>query len=205
MLRYLSFFLWTLVALPALGLLFIIINYFLITWSAEDSILPAGLTETNGEWILLPGAGSSDPEQWINHTFDHRLEAATRIWDEDSTVRFIASGMILPPYYNEPEDIKNRLLENGIPESSVIRDTNGTRTWNSVRNTIKITGGKPVIIVSQQEHLERALFCASCMGVEAAGIAAEDPPYSHRFWTYREYLARVKATMDCVAFRLKNK
>jgi SanA protein len=205
MLKLLSRLLWILVAIPVIALVFVVINYFLITISVRHLILEKNTAPESGSWILVPGAGNSEPGQWVNYTFENRMEAAKNLWSADSTSHFIVSGMIKPPYYDEPADMKERLIQYGIPETYITCDTNGTRTWNSVKNSGMIAKGRNLVIVSQQEHLERALFCAACQGIRSGGIAAEPPPYAHRYWTYREYLARVKATMDCVAFRFKNK
>jgi SanA protein len=192
------------VAVPVTGFLFILINYFLITFSATGRLIGNTSGIARGSAVLVLGAGNSEPGKWVNHTFEHRMEAAGKVWSSDSTVLFIVSGMILPPYYDEAADMRDRLLQYGVAPESVITDTTGTRTWKSVSNAASFLKQRELVIISQREHLERALFCASCQGLKAKGLVAEAPSYQHRFWTYREYLARVKATMDCVVFRLKN-
>jgi SanA protein len=196
--------LFVMVIIPVTAFLFILLNYFMITLSASGRLT----AETRGlpkpVAVLVLGAGNSEPGKWVNHTFEHRMEAARRIWEQDSTALFIASGMIRPPYYDEAADIRERLKLYGVSDKYIVCDTTAIRTWISVKNAVSLKNKRALVIVSQREHLERALFCASCQKIKATGIVAESPAYEHRFWTYREYLARVKATWDCVVFRLKN-
>jgi SanA protein len=205
MLKIISRLLWILLTIPVIGLLFIVLNYFLITISVSSRITTLEEAVLKNSKVMVPGSGNSEPGQWVNYTFENRMERAKDVWNREPDVEFIVSGMIQPPYYDEPAEMKQRLISYGIPESAITCDTSGTRTWNSVRNAGLLAGTAKLVFISQQEHLERALFCAACQGLSATGLAADPPPYEHRFWTYREYLARVKATADCVAFRFKNK
>jgi len=191
--------------LLAAALLFIVLNYFMISGAASGNIIGESDAVPAHPLVLVPGAGNSEKGKWVNHTFEHRMEAARKIWVHDKDAVFFVSGMILPPYYDEAADMKERLESYGIDDSHIISDSLGIRTWVSVAHAAQTKASKPLVIVTQQEHLERALFCASCMGIRAKGVIAEPPPYKHRYWTYREYAARVKATLDCVAFRLKIK
>jgi SanA protein len=192
------------VTIPVTAFLFILLNYFMITISSSGRL--GRETEDLPQFaaILVLGAGNSEPGKWVNYTFEHRMEAAKRIFEQDSTALFIASGMIRPPYYDEAADIRERLKTYGVSDQFIVCDTTATRTWISVQNAVALKKQRELVIVSQREHLERALFCASCQNIKATGIVADSPAYEHRFWTYREYLARVKATLDCVVFRLKN-
>ncbi|HEX5002628.1 MAG TPA: ElyC/SanA/YdcF family protein [Bacteroidia bacterium] len=187
------------------ALLFIVLNYFMISMAASGNIIGPSDSVPENPLVLVPGAGNSEKGKWVNHTFEHRMEGARKIWEHDKNAVFFVSGMILPPYYDEAADMKERLESYGIGDENIISDSLGVRTWVSVEHAAKAKSNHPLVIVTQQEHLERALFCASCMGVRATGVIAEPPPYKHRYWTYREYAARVKATLDCVAFRLKIK
>jgi vancomycin permeability regulator SanA len=205
MTRYLFRFLWLLTAAVALGILFIIVNYFMITVSVQHLITEPSENLPQATMVLVPGSGNSDPGLWENPTFDNRMIAAYRIAMQDTAAVFYVSGLVQPPYYDEPADMEKRLASLGVPHHKIIKDTTGYRTWNSVMNAGRQSAGKKFIIVSQQEHLERALFCAGCQGWDAAGVVAESPSHMHRFWTYREYLSRVKATLDCVEYKLNLK
>jgi SanA protein len=51
--------------------------------------------------------------------------------------------------------------------------------------------------VSQQFHVERALFIADKFNIDATGYIAKDPPEKYSLKTnIREYFARTKAIID---------
>gem|GEM_PF-6587287 len=55
------------------------------------------------------------------------------------------------------------------------------------------------IIVSQQFHVQRALFIAKYKGIEAKAYVAKSPKLKLSFKTYlREFFARIKLLFDIV-------
>jgi SanA protein len=85
----------------------------------------------------------------------------------------------------------------GVPEQVILRDGGGIRTLQSVRRLETEFGQTDVIIVSQQFHLERALYLAQAAGISAQGFVSDDPPF-HWYWRVRlrEVFARLSALMD---------
>jgi vancomycin permeability regulator SanA len=59
------------------------------------------------------------------------------------------------------------------------------------------------MIISQPVHVERAVFSARCMGIDAIGFEAGYGQINTRFWNLRDRLSRVKAVLDCIAYHLK--
>ena len=154
------------------------------------------------EYTLVLGGGNYKPELWINHTFNHRMYTSAKLFNSKKTKKIIASGMKLSDDLDEVADMKLVLLEHGIPKTAILPDYQGIRTWSSVERSKNIYGADSIIIVSQHGQLERALFIAEFIGIDAIGMEAEPPPWNHRYWIYREYLARVKCTFDCFAYLL---
>jgi SanA protein len=63
----------------------------------------------------------------------------------------------------------------------------------------EVFGQSEYTIVTQEFHLERAIFLAQSEGLEAVGYPAKDVPVSRapRVWV-RERLARVKMMIDII-------
>lgn len=154
------------------------------------------------EVIMIPGAGQYKPEQWVNHSFNHRMEAAFELYRSGKVRKIIVSGTAKEGLFNEPGEMREVLTTFGIPDSVIIRDTLGRRTWNSVSNLKQRYQLTEAVIVSQRPHLERSLFIAWCNGTEASGYEAKPVPDHHRYWNLREYFARAKATCDCIGYQL---
>jgi SanA protein len=192
-----------LVLIPVTGLLMIFLNYHMISFSAQSRVYERSADIAFRKYTLVMGAGHYKPDKWINHTFNHRMYTAVKLYTEKKTDKIIASGTRTSDYYDEVSDMRNVLLEYGIPRGDIITDFGGNRTWTSVLRAHKYHKADTIIIVSQRDQLERALFAASCMGVNAVGLLAEPSPWKHRAWTIREYLARVKCTWDCISYKFR--
>ncbi|MFT7512420.1 MAG: SanA protein, partial [Candidatus Omnitrophota bacterium] len=86
-----------------------------------------------------------------------------------------------------------------VPEADIILDYAGFSTLDSVVRARDVFGQDDLIIVSQQFHLERAIFIAKCKNIQVLGYVAKDPPHRRNYIKVRgrECLARVKAALDC--------
>ena len=62
----------------------------------------------------------------------------------------------------------------GVPARAIYPDYGGRRTFNSVLRLRSITGVKSVVIVSQLAHVERALYLARSLGIDAWGFPARE-------------------------------
>ena len=102
--------------------------------------------------------------------------------------------------------MKDALVKGGVPSSIVFCDYAGFRTLDSVVRANLVFGCDEVVIISQEFHLERALYLAKRNNIEAVGLVADNVPYSFdRIGFYREKLARVKAVYDVCLFNKKPK
>ena len=99
--------------------------------------------------------------------------------------------------YNEPEEMRQALIEQGIPEEIIFLDYAGFRTYDSVIRAKEVFGQTSLLFVSQKFHNERAIFIAKKKGVDAIGYNAEDVRFHYGFITYvREWFARCKVFLD---------
>ena len=90
------------------------------------------------------------------------------------------------------------LLKRGVPGTSIYTDGNAYRTWDSVLNARDVFGLDRLLIVSQREHLARALFLARSLGMHPHGVEAPEPPAGTRplWYRVRPYPAAVLALYD---------
>jgi len=185
---------------PFGGLLGIYLNYHLINLITYNKVYSDVDSLNYHKYTLVFGTGDYEPEHWTNHALLHRMSCVADLVKNHKTSYIIASG-IKTERSDEAGDMKIVLTEMGVDPSIILIDTLGTRTWESIINAKNRYPGQDLILVSQKEHLERALFIAGCTGVDAVGLKADPVPYKHRYWTYREYLARVKSTIDCLRYK----
>ncbi|MEO7309430.1 MAG: ElyC/SanA/YdcF family protein [Chitinophagaceae bacterium] len=118
----------------------------------------------------------------------------------------IASGDISRKGYNEPEDMRVVLIALGIPDSAIVLDDAGFRTFDSVIRGKEILGEAAFIIISQPFHNGRAIYIARHNGIAAVGFNAKDVTARYGLKTrLREVLARVKLLMDIHPLNTKPK
>ena len=132
-----------------------------------------------------------------NYFYVERIKATTQLWKLGKVRAVLISGDNSTKYYNEPDHMKTDLIAAGVPPEFITCDYAGLRTLDSVFRASMIFGVHSVVIVSQKEHLERALYLATGTDLDGVGLIAADAP---NWWQVRqqlrEALARVKAMID---------
>ena len=140
----------------------------------------------------------------INLYFQNRINRTIRLYKSGNISRIIVSGDNGSENYNEPAQMKAELVKGGVPSGSVFCDYAGFRTLDSVVRAKLVFGCDEFVIISQEFHLERALYLAKRNNVKAVGLIAENVPRSYdRMGFYREKLVRVKAVYDVCLFNKK--
>ncbi len=149
------------------------------------------------ECALVLGTSRIVQGKYLNQYFLTRIDAAVELYRKGKVRRILVSGDNGRKTYNEPEDMKNELLKNGIPEKDILLDYAGFRTLDSVLRARNLFGYRKYIVVSQQFHCERAVYLAREHGLEVIGYAADEVSPRFRLKRYiREPLARFKAWLD---------
>ncbi len=133
----------------------------------------------------------------LNLYFKYRIEAAAALYHAGKISVLLISGDHGSKGYNEPEDMKNALIEKGVPDSVIHLDYAGFRTLDSVVRADKVFGQKKIMIISQKFHNERAVFLAGRFGITAIGLNAGDIPFQYGYKVQlREKIARFKVFID---------
>lgn len=132
-----------------------------------------------------------------NLYFRYRIDAAVRVWKERKLETLIVSGDNRSRYYNEPDKMKQALVERGIPADRIVCDFAGLRTLDSVVRAKEIFGADPILFISQRFQNERAIYLAKANGIQAYGFNADDVETHAGLKTkLREVGARVKMWLD---------
>jgi len=134
---------------------------------------------------------------WSNPFFENRMTAAAELYRSGKVDFLVVSGDNHIQSYDEPVDMKNTLVEMGVPKDRIYLDYAGLRTLDSVVRVKQIFLQSSVTIVSQHFHNQRAIFLASHHGIDAIGFDAPDVAPQYAFKTLvREQFAKVKAVLD---------
>lgn len=132
-----------------------------------------------------------------NYYFVNRILAANELYKAGKVKYLLVSGDNHVEHYNEPEEMKKALMEQGVPEKAIFLDYAGFRTLDSVVRAKEIFGQEAFTVVSQKFHNERAIYIASRYGLETVGYNAKDVELSVGLKVQiREIFARVKVFID---------
>ena len=134
----------------------------------------------------------------INYYYKYRIDSAVKLFKAGKVKAIVVSGDNGSKNYDEPTTMHDDLVAQGIPSRYISIDYAGFRTLDSIIRAEAIFSLKDYIIVSQQFHLERAIYLAQAKGQKVTGFVAKD--FKNTVWAkkmkYRELLARAKAFFD---------
>jgi len=181
----------------ALGLAAVVV-YANVTaiWSARGRIFSqvGNVPKTKVGLVLGTSARAGGRE---NLYFRYRIDAAVEVWQAGKIETLIVSGDNSSRYYNEPNKMKQALIERGIPANRIVCDFAGLRTLDSVVRAKEIFGADSILFISQRFQDERAIYLAQANGIQAYGFAARDVETHDGLKTkLREVGARVKMWLD---------
>jgi SanA protein len=184
-----------------IGIVSIVLLIFLANWrvdSKTDDLVYSDVQKIPHRKVgLLLGTSKLLVNGWVNLYFKNRIDAATALFKAGKIDYILISGDNGTKEYNEPENMKQALIENGIPADKIVLDYAGFRTFDSVFRADKIFGQKKFTIISQDFHTRRAIYIAQHLGLDAIGFNAEDVSKNYGFKTHlREKFARTNMFLD---------
>lgn len=136
-----------------------------------------------------------------------RVETGIDLYQAGKVDYLLMSGDGRTDSYNEPATMRDYALERGIPAEAILTDPAGLRTYDSCYRARDAFGLSEVILVTQEFHLDRALFICNGLGIEAVGVYADyhrPNGYSQRAmgWSrWREIGATTIAAIDLLRRR----
>ena len=151
---------------------------------------------------VVMGCVRTLPNGLNNLYFSRRIDAAAELYKAGKVDCLVVSGDNHVKGYDEPSDMKESLAKAGVPADRIVCDYAGFRTLDTVVRAKKVFGLDTFIIVSQPDHVHRAVFTARGFGCDAYGYAAKDVNgrYSIKT-TIREQLAKIAAVLDVILRR----
>lgn len=146
---------------------------------------------------LLLGTSKTLKNGQSNLYFKYRVEATVALFKAKKVDFILISGDNSRQDYDEPTDMKEALVDMGVPSDKIYLDYAGFRTLDSIIRAKEIFSLTELTIISQAFHNQRAIYLAQKYGIKAIGFNAKDVDKYSGFKTQvREYFARVKVFWD---------
>ncbi len=128
-----------------------------------------------------------------------RVATAAQLYFSGKVDRLLMSGDNRFENYNEPGAMKAYALELGVPETAIVLDYAGRRTYDTCYRARAIFQLEEAILVTQRFHLARAVFTCNQLGLKAVGVEADRRTYQRRSqvsWAIRESFATTVALWE---------
>lgn len=128
-----------------------------------------------------------------------RVATAVELYQRGLVDKLLLTGDNRFENYNEPEAMRQTALQLGVPDSDLVLDYAGRRTYDSCYRAREIFGVSRAILVTQAFHLDRAMYLCASFGIDSVGVMADRRNYatsSETWWSIREAAATVAAWID---------
>jgi vancomycin permeability regulator SanA len=152
-------------------------------------ISPAPVAMILGASVKLDGTPSD--------ALRDRVTVGIQLYKEAKVRALLMTGDDGEFHANEVATMKRLAMEAGVPESAILVDEHGYRTYESCKRAVEVFGVKQGIIVTQRFHLPRALYLCAHLGMSAVGVSADLQSYERIvFFTARDFASSLKAWWD---------
>lgn len=189
-------FRWSFILLLVSFFSIVISNYWIVNSTGKQLYTSADSIPTRKVALVL-GASKLSKRGTPNMYFTYRIQAAYELYIKGKVKFLLLSGDNHIEGYDEPSDMREALLQLGVPDSCIVLDYAGFRTLDSVIRCGEVFGEDSITIVSQAFHNQRALFIANKNNINAIAFNAQEVNKNYSFKTkFREYFARVKCVLD---------
>ena len=149
-------------------------------------------------WLILLGAPLVRGRPTL--VLKARVRRAAHAWQQGAAEQLLITGDDGRFHSDETGWMRTALLAADVPEEALLVDGGARRTLESLRRARDRFAVESAYLVSQPDHLWRALVIADALGVRAHGLAAADAPTttaSQRIKREtRESAARLRALVD---------
>lgn len=144
---------------------------------------------------IVFGAGirNNAPSKYLKD----RLDAGIRAYKAGKARKLLLSGDNGSKSYDELAVMKTYCADHGVDTLNIFVDYAGFDTYSTLYRAKYIFGVQEAVLVTQNYHLDRAVFIARHLDIDAVGYAADRGGYSNlRKNKIRELFATVKSFVD---------
>ena len=177
-----------------LALTFIVHRQYSSRIFDQPALIPV---ESGTRVALVLGAGL-EPSGGASPLLYDRVATAVELYRQGRVNRLLLSGDNRTLAHNEPLAMEAVAEGLGVPPTALSPDYAGRRTYDSCFRAREIFAVRRAIIVTQQFHIDRAVYLCSSLGIDSLGVSADRRDYgpAYIFWTLREYPSLDQAFLD---------
>jgi SanA protein len=189
-----------LIAILAICLMILGINLYIIK-SSEKYIYKDISELPESDVVLVLGAFTYKDR--ISLVLEDRVVSGIDILKQNKSKKILLTGDHSRNNYDEVNNMRKYVQKNAkwLDKNNIFLDHAGFDTYDSMYRAKEIFEIKKVIIVTQNFHINRSVFIARSLGIDAVGYSVNQDKYPDLLqlkWKSREILSRVKAFRDVI-------
>lgn len=186
------------IACLLVGIIIFSINFYIIK-STEDYVFTDIKKLPKVDAVIVLGAKVS--KEKLSYVLEDRLVSGINIIYANKAQAILLSGDHGRKEYDEVNSMRKYILRRNfnIQKEQIFMDHAGFDTYDSMFRAKEIFDIKSAIIVTQDFHINRSVYIARNLGIEAYGFSVNEEMYKESIrlnWRFREFLTRVKAFKD---------
>ena len=132
-----------------------------------------------------------------SHALYDRIVTAVELYRAGRVKKILMSGDNPAENYDEPTAMKATAVKLGVPETDIVLDFAGRRTYDTCYRAKEIFGVQKATIVTQEFHQARSLYLCGSLGIDSIGITANRRRYEgERYWAFREFFSTASAWFE---------
>lgn len=165
-----------LVALMAMFALLMTVTLVQAWWAARQD------SQVSADAIIVLGAAqyNGEPSPVLQARLDHTLA----LWQaERAPLIVVTGGRQLGDAFTEASSSAQYLIDRGVPDESILREVQGSNTWESLAASARILRDRDldrVLLVSDSFHALRIKGIAESLGMDAHISRIPDSAYGFR-------------------------
>lgn len=181
-------------------LLIFSINFYVVK-STEEYVFTDINKLPKVDAVIVLGAKVN--KEKLSYVLEDRLVDGVNIIYANKANAILLSGDHGQKEYDEVNSMRKYIIRRkfNIQKEQIFMDHAGFDTYDSMFRAKEIFNIKSAIIVTQDFHINRSVYIARNLGIEAYGFAVDESIYKESIrlnWRIREFLSRVKAFKDVV-------
>lgn len=185
-------------AIVGLIIVLIINNYVRSETNTSIYYQPDRIPREDVGIIFGAGIRNDQPTKYLKD----RLDAGIVLYKLKKIDKILLSGDNGSVEHDELTVMKLYCFEHGVDTSKVFLDYAGFDTYSTLYRAKHIFKIHRAILVSQEYHLNRAIYVGNKLGVQSVGLAANAGEYSnYNYVRFREYFTICKSVFDLIRNR----
>ena len=194
--KYFKIFLY----LAILGLVAIVaVNYYVKSSTKKNIYYSIKRFPKNDVGIIFgAGINGSQPSKYLKD----RLDAGILLWKAKRINKILLSGDNGREEYDELTVMKNYCFNHGVDTTKIFIDYAGFDTYSTMYRAKHIFKIKKATLISQEYHLNRAIYIGNQLGIKSVGYSANKGEYlGYNYVRFREYGSIFKSFFDVLRNR----